>query len=235
MRRFSCLIILALILNAQCISAFSFHNFFQNFFNIAKPTYKLTYFDFKLRGEFIRFILSYSGAEFEDNRIKPEDWPALKPNTPFGQIPVLEIKKGSQVIEIAQSQAIARYLASQFGLNGRNDLENALIDMYGAQMGDLFDAFSAAFNRNQTEEFFSQVWPQNFQYFEDRLAKNGNGFLVGRSLKWADIYLSQMTDFLGNAKDEFLKRFPLIRALDQKVRSIPGIAKWIQKRPVTLA
>nr|AIT99308.1 glutathione S-transferase sigma 7 [Brachionus koreanus] len=195
-----------------------------------QPTYKYTYFDARLRGEFIRFILSYAGVEFEDNRVKGEDWPSLKPTTPFGQVPVLEVKKGSKVTEIAQSQAIARYLANEFGLYGRNNLENAVIDMYGAQLGDLFDAFSTSFNSNTTLSFFTEVWPRNFQFFEDRLNKNGNGFLVGKRLSWADIYLSQMTDFIQN-KDEFLNKFPLVKALDKKVRSIPKIADWIKRRP----
>nr|AYN44502.1 glutathione S-transferase S7 [Brachionus rotundiformis] len=231
MKTSNCIIILIFFLNSQLSYVFSSYHSNKNNFNRIKPTYKFTYFDARLRGEFIRFILSYSGIEFEDNRVKPEDWPALKPQTPFGQVPVLEIKRGSEVIEIAQSQAIARYLARKSGLNGMNSIETALIDMYGAQMGDLFDALGNAFNSNQTENFYKQVWPRNFQFFEDRLAKNGNGFLVGRRLSWADIYLSQFTDFLGDGREEMLKQFPLIKALDEKVRSIPGIANWIQKRP----
>lgn len=124
-------------------------------------------------------------------------------------------------------------MATQFGLDGRNNLENALIDMYGAQMGDLFNAFASANNNNQTENLFNTTWPQNFKFFEDRLAKNGNGFLVGRRLSWADIYLSQLTDFLPESKPEFLNRYPLIKSLNQRVRSIPRIAKWIRNRPVT--
>lgn len=124
-------------------------------------------------------------------------------------------------------------MANQFGLDGRTNLEDGLIDMYGAQLGDLFNGYASALNNNQTETFFNEVWPQNFQLFENRLAVNRNGFLVGRRLSWADIYLSQITDFLGNRKENMLSRFPLIRALDQRVRSIPRIANWIQTRPVT--
>ncbi|CAF0855834.1 unnamed protein product [Brachionus calyciflorus] len=212
MKLTTCLTLLAFILNVQYISAFSLFDFFSDLFYREIPTYKFTYFDIKLRGEFIRFILSYSGAKFDDNRVKPEDWISLKPKTPFGQLPVLEIKKGSQVVEISQSQAIARYLANEFGLNGRNNIENALIDMCGAQMADLFNSYANII---------------------DRLLKNGNGFLVGKKLSWADIYLSQLTDFLGNKKEELLSKFQLINTLDKKIRSIPRISNWIQKRPKT--
>lgn len=43
------------------------------------PAYKVTYFDITALGEPIRFLLSYGGIEFEDNRIQKENWPALKP------------------------------------------------------------------------------------------------------------------------------------------------------------
>jgi hypothetical protein len=43
------------------------------------PTYKLTYFNTKGLGEPIRWLLSYGGVEFEDNRIEKADWPEIKP------------------------------------------------------------------------------------------------------------------------------------------------------------
>lgn len=101
-------ILIALVLNVHSIRAFSLKEFFEDLFNINQPTYKLSYFDIRARGEFIRFILHYAGQSFEDNRIKNSDWPTLKPTTPFGQLPVLQIKKGSEIIEISQSLAIGK-------------------------------------------------------------------------------------------------------------------------------
>lgn len=40
--------------------------------------YKLTYFNLKAVGEPIRFILSYMGKIFQDNRISFDEWPQLK-------------------------------------------------------------------------------------------------------------------------------------------------------------
>lgn len=47
--------------------------------NWTMPTYKLSYFNFTGLGEPARFILSYAGIDFEDNRISVEDWPQYKP------------------------------------------------------------------------------------------------------------------------------------------------------------
>lgn len=42
------------------------------------PKYKLTYFPLMALGEPIRFLLSYMGRPFQDNRFDPSLWPQLK-------------------------------------------------------------------------------------------------------------------------------------------------------------
>lgn len=88
------------------------------------PAYKFTYFDIKALAEVTRLLFSYGGIEFEDNRIQRENWPALKPSMPFGQMPILE--HNGKVVN--QSIAIARYVAKQVKLVGNNDWEDLEID-----------------------------------------------------------------------------------------------------------
>lgn len=52
---------------------------------------------------------------------------------PFGLLPVLEID-GKQV---AQSNAIARHLAKQYGLAGKNEWESLQCDVLVDALGDL--------------------------------------------------------------------------------------------------
>ena len=54
---------------------------------------------------------------------------------PFGQVPVLEVD-GKM---LAQSHTIARYLARQHGLAGKDDWEQGLADMYADNIGDLMN------------------------------------------------------------------------------------------------
>ena len=74
-------------------------------------------------------LFAAAGQQYEDFRFEREDWPKHKPNQPFHQAPVLEIKDGESVFQLAQSNAIARYLARKFNLAGQNDLEIAKADM----------------------------------------------------------------------------------------------------------
>merc|ERR1711862_431328 len=58
------------------------------------PNIKLTYFDLRARAEPCRLLLAYAGAKYKDERLPaPWDnmapWAALKPNTPWGQVPLL--------------------------------------------------------------------------------------------------------------------------------------------------
>ena len=43
------------------------------------PTYKLTYFDFRARGELCRLIFHVAGVEYEDERIIRAEWSKWKP------------------------------------------------------------------------------------------------------------------------------------------------------------
>jgi glutathione S-transferase len=53
--------------------------------------------------EQVRLALKVSGQEFEDVRINFQDWGAMKPSTPFGQLPFMNVGDSEP---IAQSAAM---------------------------------------------------------------------------------------------------------------------------------
>lgn len=56
-------------------------------------------------------------------------------DVPMGQLPVLEIEEGK--VRLCQSVAIGRFLAKEFDLVGKNNVEAALCDMYVDGVSDL--------------------------------------------------------------------------------------------------
>jgi glutathione S-transferase len=88
---------------------------------MTKP--KLTYFDFSgSRGEECRLALFLAGIEFEDNRVKMPDWPALKPTTPYGSMPILELPGKPP---LAHCNAILTLIGRRHGLHPSDDFEAA--------------------------------------------------------------------------------------------------------------
>ena len=75
---------------------------------------RLTYFDLAgSRGEECRLALVLAGVDFEDVRIRRPEWVELKPTTPWGTVPVLEVPGRG---EIGQTHAILTYVGRLHGL-----------------------------------------------------------------------------------------------------------------------
>ena len=84
---------------------------------------RLIYFDFDgSRGEECRIALHLAGIDFEDVRVKSDEWPAMKVNAPFGAMPVLEIPGKAP---LAHSNAILVFIGRQHGLHPVDAFEAA--------------------------------------------------------------------------------------------------------------
>ncbi|KHN80491.1 Glutathione S-transferase 1 [Toxocara canis] len=204
------------------------------------PSYKLTYFDLRYLGEGPRLIFHQAGVPFEDVRIKREDWLPLKPKTPFGQLPVLEVN-GEM---ISQSHAICRYLAHQFGLAGKTPLEDALIDSIADAHKDFFNECQPYFKivggdieGDKDAIYKNVVVPARNKYLvalERFLAKSESGFLVGKSLTWVDLVVSEYIATWDSINSTFLHGHPKVKKFIQSIRALPNVKKWIAQRPQTI-
>ncbi|RCN49308.1 glutathione S-transferase protein [Ancylostoma caninum] len=171
--------------------------------------YKLTYFNGRGLGECARQLFALADQQYEDIRVTHEDFPEIKPNLPFGQLPLLN-EDGK---ELAQSNAINRYLARKFGFAGKTPFEEALVDSLADQMTDY---------RVEIKPFvYTAYGHQKF------------GFLVGDSVTWIDLLLAEHASDIQSKVPEYLEGFPEVKAHMEKVRSIPKLKKWIETRPET--
>ena len=200
------------------------------------PKVKLTYFNLRGRGEAARLLLAYGGIEYEDCRINPAfvdnaEWMELKPTTPYGSLPLLEWNG----VVLAQSLAIARFVAKEVGLAGRNPMECAQVDEIVDAVNDMLVAGSKAMFSNDEEQmkkYFTDSLPHSLGQLEKRLIGRGGQYFVGNSISWADV---QLYSFCSGLQDQScLHKVPKIKNLMDRVGNIPNIKDWVEKRPVTL-
>jgi len=200
------------------------------------PNYKLTYFNSRGKAETIRMLFAEANVQYEDNRLDRANWPNLKPTMPFGQVPVLEVD--GKVLP--QSKAIAKYVAKELHLDGKNSLEAAFCDAYVEGVDDVarhMMAYRMEKDPQKKEELYQKFKEEHAKPFLDRyekfLSDNGSGFFVGQSLTWADIYIYDALLKLKSKDAQAIEQHPKLKAFITAIESRPNIKNWIEKRPVT--
>ena len=199
------------------------------------PAYKLIYFNGRGSAELARFIFAQTDVKYEDVRVEGEKWQELRPSTPFGVLPVLEVD-GKM---LGGSLILGRYLAEQHGLAGGDPFENAQIANIADAVHDINlelvkvfmekdDAKKAELKKKLTEE----TLPKKLPFFEKRASTNDQGWLAGK-LTWADFALYQSLEWLTKLVSDALNDYPGIKKMHASVEALPKIAKWIKDRPVT--
>jgi prostaglandin-H2 D-isomerase / glutathione transferase len=202
---------------------------------MGKP--KLTYFDAPVsRGEECRIALHVAGVDFEDHRIKRDEWPALKPKTPFGGLPLLEIP-GHPVL--AQSNAILGLIGRRHGLLPKDEFEAARHDAILLYAEDLRNKVASTLRmENDAEKKTAReaiaandipVWAKNV---ENQI---GDGpFFGGAALSVADIKLYIVVRwFKSGSVDHIAKTvfdgYPKLMRLFDAVSNEPRVKSWLSR------
>jgi glutathione S-transferase len=201
--------------------------------------YKLTYFNGRGRAEIIRLVLVTAGVPFEDNRIDRNEFAAKKSSLPFGQIPLFEFGD----VKMSQSLSIARFLARKYNLAGKTDLDQARADMVVDCIEDAWKPVPAFNHLEQVkkEELKKKYIEEQLPAFLDKLEallvsnNGGDGYFVGDSLTWADLYLVRANGALELTVglQSPLSKHPKLNALYQRILSHPNIGPYMAKLPKT--
>jgi len=198
--------------------------------------YKLIYFNGRGRAEPARLIFAYAGQNYDDHRMEGAEWPTLKPKTPFGQVPVLDIDNGK--VMLSQSKAIARYLGNEFNLVPKDHIQSAKADMYIDGIDDVQKHFVPWFMEKDPAKK-NEIWKQLetdhiapfLKLYEKFLTDNGTGYFVSNSITWADIFLFDLFHNFKNKSPHLFDGHSKLKEFVDKIEKEPKIHAWLEKRP----
>lgn len=202
---------------------------------MSKP--KLLYFDAPVsRGEECRLALHIAGVDFEDVRIKSDDWPALKPKTPFGALPVLELPGRPA---LAQSNAILVYVGRRYGLHPKDDFEAARheammhhVEELRAALGPSLRMKDESEKKKTREALLAGFLPAWAAGTEGQI---GDGpFFGGSALHVVDLKLYMTVRWLAAGKVDYIPAtvfspFPKLCRVHDAVRDDARVKAWYAK------
>ncbi|CAF3348008.1 unnamed protein product [Rotaria socialis] len=202
-------------------------------------SYRLHYFNGRGRAEVSRLIFAAVGQKFEDIRYEQNEWPTHQARMPLGEMPVLEYEG----FKIPQSLTIARFLAKQFQLAGRDNFEQAKVDAiidtiseFALSLGTISREKDETKKQEGMRKLFTEDVPYHLQHLE-LLGKSygvGGPFFVGNHLTWADLYFYDAAESLLRISGTVLNRFPWLISNRQEIERQPKISAYLKSRPQTL-
>lgn len=201
---------------------------------------RLIYFSSRGRAELIRLVLAQAGVEYEEEGVglyhstdKSPEFLALKESgkLPFDALPLWQEPDG---FTLAQSEAIARYLARKHDLYGADLRESALCDMVMEGVKDLVSDLSKIWSvePGKRAEFRArldrEIVPHWLSALERIVARNPSGFAAGNAVTCADLALFLVVERLtGYGLATGLTACPKLASLAERVRNLPRIAAYL--------
>jgi len=202
---------------------------------MAKPT--LTYFaNSSSRGEECRIALHVAGIDFVDNRIQFPTWSDLKPSTPFGSLPLLEIE-GKPVL--AQSNAILSFIGRQHDLLPKDSFEVARHEAVMAFCEEarhhitpilrIKDEAEKLAKRAELANFYVPTWAG---FVEKQIG--AGPFFGGDKLSVADIKLYMIVRWFASGGVDHVPptvfdKFEKLTRLYKAVGAHPSVAEWVAR------
>ena len=136
-----------------------------------------------------------------------------------------------------------RFLANEYNLAGRTNLEKAQADEIVDTIVDILDqGGKAMYEKNENEKkakgvAFIEKTAEVFGKLESRLDGRGGQFFAGNSLTWADLQLFFCIEFVNRTflqgKSDCAAKFSLLKNLNLRVGNLPNIKNWMENRPKT--
>ncbi|KAK3840959.1 MAG: hypothetical protein J3R72DRAFT_446206 [Linnemannia gamsii] len=205
-------------------------------------TFQVKYFKIHGSGAISRILIVIgTGGHNQLSNAYEDDWSEYKPTTPFGLMPLLTETSadGKTKLQIAESDAIERYLARKFGLFGNGTaFEEVLVNTFAShslallnqivnKWAYLEDPQVRAVNKGPLVTDQIAPW---IKYHEKHLQANGaNGHYVGNKVTLADVKTDYViTMILAMTGEELVSesKTPAIWRVRQEMNKIESVAAW---------
>lgn len=154
------------------------------------PQLKMTYFDIHGgRAEPVRLALAIGGIAFEDHRFTYAEFPEVRKNTPFGQVPTMTVDG----VQITQSDSMLRYAGKLAGLYPEDAYQALLCDEVayvveeaGVKMGPTYRMTGDAQKEARLALVHGSI-PVYLRWLEQQLEAHGGEFFADNRLTVADL------------------------------------------------
>ncbi|MGH8279910.1 MAG: glutathione S-transferase family protein [Gammaproteobacteria bacterium] len=194
---------------------------------------RLIYFDAPIsRGEECRLALHLAGIDFDDVRIQRDAWPALKGQTPYGAMPVLELPGYPP---LAQTNAILVLIGRRHGLHPRDDFEAAQHEGMMQHVEDLRAALGPTLHvsdveKKTTREALVAGYLPAWASAAERNITAGP-FFAGAKINVVDIKLFKAVQWLSSGALDHIPMtifasYPKLTGVYEAVREHPGVKSW---------
>ena len=207
---------------------------------------KLSYFPIPGRGESVRLALHLSGVDWIDNRVPGKDWGQLKPSTPWGKMPVLELADGSN---LSQQRSLLRFIGKLNGLYPEDPMVAYRVD----ELMDIVDDVAVLTNSvgqglEQSQKEAARLESATngsvaaiLGKIDGFIASQGsNGFAVGSTLTVADLIVACHLPMVScglfdGVPTTTLDRYPSICSVRKKVMTEARIMEYYAGRTDTMS
>ncbi|KAF9967896.1 hypothetical protein BGZ70_007761 [Mortierella alpina] len=205
-------------------------------------TYELHYFGLLGRAATIRMILEVTGAKYKS--IPPSNWPAEKPLTAFGSLPILrETGLNGKTIEVAESEAIERYLGEKYHLMGDDVYERTVVNTFlcsnASFLNQLFLCFGTVSNPEDKakgrDQLVSKTIPNWAKTHEKHLqtmnGAQGGHLYLGTKLTVADLKCALIVSIIQTLTgSDFISedKTPALWGLKAEVDKDSNLSAWRQ-------
>ncbi|XP_036358740.1 S-crystallin 4-like [Octopus sinensis] len=220
------------------------------------PNYVLYYFNGRGRAEICRLLFEAAGVKYEDKRIEFSEWKEFRDKMPNSMLPVLEIDRK---IRIPQSMAISRYLAREFGLHGKTNIEMARIEFICDCFYDIFNDYMKMYHEkdgrllasmgtdcrirssdltgitSEMRQAYMETCRRILPFLEKtlKMCNNGGQYFMGSQITMADLmcYSALENPLLENPT--LLQEYPKLQALRTRVAEHAQLSIYFNRRHKT--